>query len=325
MFYINEKTLSSKERKKLDNSDFGIPEEKKYPMPDAEHVRKAIAFFKYASSAKKSKLAKKILSKASKFGIEIGKESELYKFLYESKSLGYLSLLESFSFQEDSTVDSKTLSLMENSLKKSGIDPQMIKKIVQNELKKTSKAGKNVISLIPEVSERVIKKIHSISTLKKLSHGVTFSIVSFAISFLVVTVISGIMIIAFPESSVLMIATVIEISLEAINVFFRSMAVKLGIVNEYLFIDAFFTVFLYFNKLPKLATIEMIRYLINAIQSKLFQYLEAEDPKWKDMAEAVLSVISIVFKVILTEKYFMEFTTAIKVNKSVIFGEKTRT
>ena len=31
--------LDTEERKELNDSDFGLPEERKYPMPDATHVR----------------------------------------------------------------------------------------------------------------------------------------------------------------------------------------------------------------------------------------------------------------------------------------------
>jgi len=35
--------LSSKSRSKLPKSDFGMPGEKKYPMPDKSHARNALA------------------------------------------------------------------------------------------------------------------------------------------------------------------------------------------------------------------------------------------------------------------------------------------
>ena len=38
--------LNARQRKALDASDFGLPKERKYPMPDAVHVRMAIRYFK---------------------------------------------------------------------------------------------------------------------------------------------------------------------------------------------------------------------------------------------------------------------------------------
>ena len=36
--------LDTEERKELNDSDFGLPEERKYPMPDATHVRAAESY-----------------------------------------------------------------------------------------------------------------------------------------------------------------------------------------------------------------------------------------------------------------------------------------
>lgn len=40
--------LDAEERRELSSSDFGIPEERAFPMPDAAHVRAAEAYFRYA-------------------------------------------------------------------------------------------------------------------------------------------------------------------------------------------------------------------------------------------------------------------------------------
>lgn len=37
--------LDTEERKELNDSDFGLPEERKYPMPDATHVRRPNPIF----------------------------------------------------------------------------------------------------------------------------------------------------------------------------------------------------------------------------------------------------------------------------------------
>ena len=38
--------LDAEERRELSSSDFGIPEERAFPMPDAAHVRAAEAYFR---------------------------------------------------------------------------------------------------------------------------------------------------------------------------------------------------------------------------------------------------------------------------------------
>ncbi|RHV95978.1 DUF6582 domain-containing protein [Culturomica massiliensis] len=69
--------LSAEERKELKDSDFGIPETREFPIPDAAHVRAAEAYFRYAPDDKKQELARRILSKAKKFGVEVKSETIL--------------------------------------------------------------------------------------------------------------------------------------------------------------------------------------------------------------------------------------------------------
>ena len=52
-------------------SDFGLPEERKYPMPDATHVRAAESYFRYATDQQKPELAHNILRKAKEFGVDV--------------------------------------------------------------------------------------------------------------------------------------------------------------------------------------------------------------------------------------------------------------
>ena len=63
--------LSTEERKELDNSEFGLPKLREFPLPDAAHVRAAEAYFRYASDSNKPELARNILKKAKEFGVQI--------------------------------------------------------------------------------------------------------------------------------------------------------------------------------------------------------------------------------------------------------------
>ena len=56
----------------FNDSDFGLPEERKYPMPDATHVRAAESYFRYATDQQKPELARNILRKAKEFGVDVG-------------------------------------------------------------------------------------------------------------------------------------------------------------------------------------------------------------------------------------------------------------
>lgn len=81
MSKMMEAELSSKERNALDNSQFGIPEDRKYPLTDANHVRSAISYFSKAPNGKKRALAKRIKIAAAKFGVEINPDSDVAKYL----------------------------------------------------------------------------------------------------------------------------------------------------------------------------------------------------------------------------------------------------
>ena len=49
----NEEKLSTKDRKELPASIYGLPSEKKYPLNDANHVRSAMAYFNHCDKNKK--------------------------------------------------------------------------------------------------------------------------------------------------------------------------------------------------------------------------------------------------------------------------------
>lgn len=63
--------LTTEERKELDTSEFGIPQLREFPLPDAAHVRAAEAYFRYAPEEYKSQLARNILAKARLFGVDV--------------------------------------------------------------------------------------------------------------------------------------------------------------------------------------------------------------------------------------------------------------
>ena len=69
--------LDAEERRELPDSDFGLPEEREYPMPDAAHVRAAEAYFRYAPENKRGELARNILKKAKKFGMDVRSQTIL--------------------------------------------------------------------------------------------------------------------------------------------------------------------------------------------------------------------------------------------------------
>lgn len=67
--YLQEKALSSKKRNKLDDSEFGIPDKRKYPLNDEAHVRSAIKMFNYVDEEDEKELARRIKRAMKKFNI----------------------------------------------------------------------------------------------------------------------------------------------------------------------------------------------------------------------------------------------------------------
>lgn len=65
---------------------YGLPELKKYPMPDREHVLSAIRFFNYVSPKNEEELAKAILARIEEYGMElddigVGEKNRFSKYL----------------------------------------------------------------------------------------------------------------------------------------------------------------------------------------------------------------------------------------------------
>ena len=84
IFSLRESNLSSKERNELKDSQFGLPEDRKYPLNDADHVRSAIKLFGHCEESKKTQLAKRINAAAKKYGVEIKKDSAVAEYLNEA-------------------------------------------------------------------------------------------------------------------------------------------------------------------------------------------------------------------------------------------------
>lgn len=70
--------LDTEERKELPDSEFGLPERREYPMPDAAHVRAAEAYFRYCPDELKPRLARAILKFAGQYGVDIHSETVLH-------------------------------------------------------------------------------------------------------------------------------------------------------------------------------------------------------------------------------------------------------
>ena len=70
----------------VEDPKYGVPEQKKYPMPDAKHVRSAIKFFNYVDRKYEEELAKAILSRMKEYGLSfddltVGEENRFSKYI----------------------------------------------------------------------------------------------------------------------------------------------------------------------------------------------------------------------------------------------------
>ena len=82
--HINESTLSSKERSKLDDDIFGIPSLRKYPLNDKAHVLAAIRMFNRVDRKHEKELAHNIITAMEKYKIStdiIGPKNRLQTYI----------------------------------------------------------------------------------------------------------------------------------------------------------------------------------------------------------------------------------------------------
>src|SRR5699024_768875 len=68
----------------LPDNVFGIPQERKYPMPDEKHTRSAIKLFNHVEPKYEEQLAKAIIKNMKKYNIDgsvVGPNNRLRKYL----------------------------------------------------------------------------------------------------------------------------------------------------------------------------------------------------------------------------------------------------
>ena len=75
--------LSTEQRNKLTDSDFGIPEKRMYPLHDKAHIESAVKLFGHAETKYKKSLARKILSRAREYGMDTSGWKQVLTFAQE--------------------------------------------------------------------------------------------------------------------------------------------------------------------------------------------------------------------------------------------------
>lgn len=93
--YYNESAMKAAERNALDDSEFGLPRLRKYPLNDKKHVKFAIRMFGHCKDPKdRAELAKRIFAKVKEFDmdVKIGKGNPLYEYAPKSLQESFVTL-----------------------------------------------------------------------------------------------------------------------------------------------------------------------------------------------------------------------------------------
>jgi hypothetical protein len=83
---FTESKLPTKARNKMDDSQFGIPEQRRYPLHDKAHVLAAIRMFNHVDKEHEAELAKNIIRKMEEYNIpkdSVGQGNRLYNYINE--------------------------------------------------------------------------------------------------------------------------------------------------------------------------------------------------------------------------------------------------
>ena len=94
--YFNDESVRHSDDE--DPNKYGIPSLKKYPMPDAKHVRSAIKFFNYVTPAHEKELANAILNRMHEYDltfedISVGEDNRFSKYMPKDDELEHHGIL----------------------------------------------------------------------------------------------------------------------------------------------------------------------------------------------------------------------------------------
>ena len=132
---LAEKTLTAKDRKNLDEEMFGLPSDRKYPLNDESHVRKAIQYFKFCKPTKRTELAKNINRRIRELNMKtsVSKDNPFSKFadkkyvtikesvdkFYANENIEYIDKYAIYSYNDITTLENCCMILMDEYLESS--------------------------------------------------------------------------------------------------------------------------------------------------------------------------------------------------------------
>lgn len=111
---IFDEAMTTEERNNLKDSDFGIPDKRKYPLNDEIHVRSAIKMFNYCEKDDEKELAKNIIKKMKNFNIDnikVGSNNRFSKYYSLNESV------DEYIMDDSIKTDSDLLKWMNNNIK----------------------------------------------------------------------------------------------------------------------------------------------------------------------------------------------------------------
>lgn len=150
---LNEATLSSKERKALPDKTFGLPEKRKFPLNDYDHVILAIKFFNRCDKKDQEELAKNILKAMRKYKVptdKIGKNNKLRNYISGSTNEAVTTPVVGLT--------SKTPVIVDNMYNNAFTSLEMDEEIIRNCMMSSTKAllnkeDKFYVPYIPYIQE----------------------------------------------------------------------------------------------------------------------------------------------------------------------------
>lgn len=93
--FLEESVILEDKLKASERTDFGLPEKKKYPMPDKDHVLAAIRMFNHVDKEDEAELARNINKKIKQYGmkkdVNVGEKNRFYKYFHEEVLLSEAS------------------------------------------------------------------------------------------------------------------------------------------------------------------------------------------------------------------------------------------
>lgn len=178
--FFGEAKLTTEKRNDLDDSEFGIPELRKYPLYDKQHVLSAVTYFGKAEARYKPELARRIVKRAKDLNIE------WYQWFDNDKAMsGYLKHLSKSDQDAYKNHGTKQIKESEEPVSSISDTPEtrdVLRKIIKSGIEYDTTGPESWVLKSPdEVMDKQVGNCHDMSyyiykTLYKYKYGILFFI-----------------------------------------------------------------------------------------------------------------------------------------------------